>query len=234
MATPRLVLRFVRFFYAHFYNRLAFTYDPVSALVSRGEWRAWTNAALPFIRGPRVLEIAVGTGNLQLDLRRAGFSPFGIELSPYMLDITRKKLIARGDTLALTRSRVQALPFPDASFDSLVMTFPPGFVADPHAVSEMRRVLAPGGCLLWVDAPYLYPRDLWSRFLNGLYHWTNSGSTSRSGKGLSRASRSESMETLDRILEEWLPRTGWTWRVERVERVASQIHVLIGTRQEPS
>ncbi len=231
MTTPRLVIRFVRFFYSHFYNRLAFTYDPVSSLVSRGEWRAWTGAAIPFAHGPRVLEVAVGTGNLQLDLRAAGFSPYGIELSPYMLEITRRKLDARGYTQALARGRVQELPFPDASFDCLVMTFPPAFVADPRAMAEMRRVLATGGTLLWVDAPYLYPRDTWSRFLNWLYHWTNSGPELPSDNR-SRGNSAKPGEAPDGILQAWLPRIGWSWRVERVERRWSHIHVLIGTRED--
>src|SRR5438477_6401574 len=75
-------VRFLRFVFHHFYNTFAWTYDAVSAGISLGHWRGWTRAAIPYLRGARILEIAFGTGNLQLDLRAAGFTSFGADLSP--------------------------------------------------------------------------------------------------------------------------------------------------------
>ncbi len=216
MPGARLLNRFIRFFYSHFYNRLAFTYDPVSGLVSRGEWREWTRAAIPFARGPRILEVAFGPGNLQLDLRAAGFSPFGIELSPYMVGITRAKLRARGLAPALVRGRAQALPFRDATFDSIIMTFPRGFISDRRVLQEFERVLAKAGCVLWVDAPYLFPRDPWSRFLN----WALSLSAGQPGRSIpGPAEWQEQMKNWETA--------GWNWRIERVERPRSLIHVIV-------
>lgn len=66
------------------YNELAWTYDGVSWLVSLGRWQDWGKVALPFIRGPNILELAHGPGHMQLALKSEGFQAYGIDLSPYM------------------------------------------------------------------------------------------------------------------------------------------------------
>ncbi|MBI5032534.1 MAG: class I SAM-dependent methyltransferase [Chloroflexi bacterium] len=166
----RLWITFIRFCFHHFYNTFAFTYDFVSAVVSRGHWRAWTRAAIPYIRGTRVLEIPCGTGNLLVDLHTAGLAPIGVDLSSSMLHITQRKArfleTFHGMSLKIARARAQQLPFPGQSFDSIVMTFPPGFVRDPRVLAEFQRLLADDGRLIWVDAGRLLPHDVYSRLLN--------------------------------------------------------------------
>ena len=166
MLLRRSLWRFLRFTFHLFYNPFAFTYDFVSALVSRGHWRAWTNAAIPRIRGTRILELPCGTGNLLLDMQSAGYAPIGIDLSPSMLAITRAKLQRRGAPQRLARGRAQALPFPGGAFDSVVMTFPPGFISDPATLTEIRRVLDARGRLIWVDGARFLQHGLWSRLVN--------------------------------------------------------------------
>ncbi|MCA1554393.1 MAG: methyltransferase domain-containing protein, partial [Chloroflexi bacterium] len=124
MGLNALRVRFLKFAFNHFYNSFAWTYDAVSALVSLGHWREWSRAAIPHLRG-RVLEIAFGTGNLQLDMRAAGITPFGLDLSPNMLRITTRKLRRAGQAPRLVRGDVFQLPFESDSVDSIVMTFPP-------------------------------------------------------------------------------------------------------------
>ncbi len=223
---PRALIPLIRFAYRQFYNRFAFTYDAVSAVVSRGEWREWTRAALPFVRGTRILEIAFGTGNLLLDLHAAGHRPIGVDLSPWMIQITQRKLRERGVHASLVGARVQRLPFRAACFDSIVMTFPPGFVTDVSAMSEMSRVLAPDGRLIWVDAPYLYPRDAWARFLNFAYGLTGGKPNPSISQVLDWTSRADVPAAHDTSGD------GWQWRVERIERPASYVHVMIGTPQK--
>src|SRR5262245_4931169 len=111
MEFSRAYRAFLGFSFDQFYNRFAFTYDAVSAIVSRGEWRAWTRAALPFIRGSRILELGFGTGNLHLDLHAAGYTPIGIDLSPTMHAITQAKFRPRGLAPRLARADVHAMPF---------------------------------------------------------------------------------------------------------------------------
>ncbi len=206
----------VRFAFDQFYNRFAFTYDAVSAAVSRGEWRAWTRAALPFVRGARVLEIAFGTGNLHLDLYAAGYTPVGIDLSPYMLALTQKKLRVQRRAPRLARADVCALPFPSDFFSTLVMTFPPGFIFNPAARREMYRVLEPRGRLVWVDAAELDAENVWGRFINRAFQITGTGAPPDARTQLFQA-------TFDAAR--------WTWRVETARARASRVQVVIAEKK---
>lgn len=205
------------FAFHEFYNRFAFTYDVTSRVVSRGEWRAWTRAAIPFLRGARILEIAFGTGNLHLDLSAAGYTPVGIDLSPYMLDITRRKFQKRGIAPQLARADVCALPFPDHSFSSLVMTFPPGFIFNPTAMLEMYRVLEPQGALVWVDAAYLEPRDVWSRCINLAFRFTGTAAPAHARTMALDAARAAGAV--------------WSWRAETVRSRMGSVQVFIAVKQ---
>ena len=214
--------RLVRWGLNQLYTRFAFAYDRVSRIVSRGEWREWTRAAIPFIRGTRILEIAFGTGNLHLDMYDAGCAPIGIDLSPNMHALTQAKFRAAGRALpSLVRARVQQLCFDDASFSSLVMTFPPGFVYDPDAMRELWRVLEPDGVLLWVDAPLIHPRDIVGRVLHWLFVSTG---------GCANAETDELM-TLLREAHDGALWDVWKWRVEAIELKYSRVHVFCGTKQ---
>lgn len=223
----------LREFYKHFYNRLAFTYDTVSGVVSRGEWRDWTRAAIDFVRPPRVLEIAFGTGNLLVDLAQAGYHPVGVDLSRHMIEITRNKFKGMKLTARIIRASVSQLPFPPAYFDSIVMTFPAGFVKDEHTMFEISRVLADDGRLVWVDAPYLYPRDSWSRFLNWAFRVTGSSSAPAPGEMRQSTMRLPGEETPDMDLDQLLPLDGWSWNVHRVEMKNGFVHVMVGAKSPP-
>ncbi len=135
------------------YNELAWTYDLVSKVVSLGEWRAWQRAALRYLpveAGGPVLELAHGTGNLQLDLRAAGLTTIGLDLSSAMGRIARRKLIGHHEVPRLVQGMAQCLPFPAESFRAVVSTFPTEFIIDPETAREVYRVLRPGGRLVVV------------------------------------------------------------------------------------
>jgi ubiquinone/menaquinone biosynthesis C-methylase UbiE len=200
-----LVMRLVRFLlaiaYRLLYNELAWTYDWVSWFVSQGHWRRWQQAAIPRLRGPRVLEVACGTGDLLLDLTAAGFACFGVDLSPQMVRIASKKLRRCGVSMALCRARAQALPFRSEVFDSVVLTFPPGFVREPRVLAEFRRVLVPHGRVVVVDAGRLRRRDPWSRFLNWAIGYT--------GEGIVQVTQSQVLERADFVTHEELDEDSW-------------------------
>jgi len=98
-----------------------------------------------------VLEVAIGTG-LNLPYYPRGITLTGIDLSPAMLAIARDRARALGLEVSLREASAEALPFPGASFDTVVCTVSlcniPG---DRAAIAEMYRVLRPGGRLILLD-----------------------------------------------------------------------------------
>jgi SAM-dependent methyltransferase len=146
--------RLIRFGFRLLYNEMAFTYDLVSWVVSLGQWRAWQRVALDHLNTPpgaRVLELAHGTGNFELDLHAAGYRTAALDISRAMGRIASRKLRRNGIARPpLVRGQAQALPFPAASFPSVVSTFPTEFIIDPRTLAEIHRVLAPGGRLVVV------------------------------------------------------------------------------------
>lgn len=149
----KLWWRLVRFGFRLLYNELAFTYDVVSSVVSLGAWRCWQRSALKHLEAPkgaRILELAHGTGNLQLDLHEHGYIPIGYDLSPYMGRIAYGKLLRHGLAVRLVRGQAQRLPFAPESFPAIICTFPTDFIFMPETLAEARRVLQPGGQLLIV------------------------------------------------------------------------------------
>ena len=98
-----------------------------------------------------VLEVAVGTGR-NLSFYPDGTRLTGVDWSPAMLGIARQRAAALGREADLRLGDAQALDFPDESFDTVLCAL--GLCAIPddrRAVSEMARVLRPGGRLLLVD-----------------------------------------------------------------------------------
>lgn len=132
------------------YNELAFTYDWVSHLTSMGQWREWQRTALARLPKGRILEVAHGTGDTLIDLLAAGCQPVGIDLSPYMGRIARRKLRQQGLSAPLVRGRAQALPFAPGAFPAIAATFPTEFIVAADSLAEFHRVLAPGGRLVFI------------------------------------------------------------------------------------
>jgi ubiquinone/menaquinone biosynthesis C-methylase UbiE len=98
-----------------------------------------------------VLEVAVGTG-LNLAHYPPGVRLTGIEFSPGMLRIARRRAAELGREVELREGDAQRLEFPDGSFDTVVCTFSLCAIPDERrAVAEMHRVLRPGGLLLLAD-----------------------------------------------------------------------------------
>lgn len=134
------------------YARFARAYDQAVKLLPI--WKRWLSRALPHIQGPRVLEVSFGTGWLMT--RYAGrFETHGIDLSPAMVRVARRNLERAGVEARLAQGNVEALPYPDAGFDTVVNTMSfTGYPDGARAISELRRVLRPGGRLVMIDVSY--------------------------------------------------------------------------------
>ena len=99
----------------------------------------------------RVLEVAIGTG-LNLPYYPPGITLAGVDLSPAMLAVARDRAHALGIGADLREASADALPFGDASFDTVVCTLSLCTIPDDRAaIREMRRVLRPGGRLVLLD-----------------------------------------------------------------------------------
>lgn len=145
--------KLVEFGFRLLYNEMAFTYDVVAWSVSLGQWRNWQRTTLDHLGtqpGDTVLEMAHGTGNLQLDLHAEGYRRIGMDLSTAMGHIAQKKLQRHHLSAPLIQARGQALPFANSSFDAVVSTFPTPFIIEPTTIQEIHRVLKPGKRLVTV------------------------------------------------------------------------------------
>lgn len=135
-----------------FYSRFAKAYDWLVRFTPL--WRNWLDNVLPWIQGPRVLEVSTGTGYLLT--RYAGkYETYGIDLNPDLALITRKNLLRSSQESQIQVANVESLPYPGATFDSIVNTM--AFTAYPdgrRALNEMSRVLNPGGRLVILDISY--------------------------------------------------------------------------------
>lgn len=99
------------------------------------------------VRGRRILDAGCGSGPLAEALLARGASVTGIDVSPAMIDLARRRLGPDADLHVAALGEV--LPFPDGSFDDVVCSLVLHYLEDWSApLAELRRVLVPGGRLL--------------------------------------------------------------------------------------
>ncbi len=153
-------------------------YDLINSVVTWGLDRRWREKAAEEClkcKPEKVLDLCCGTGDLALTVCRLGkseVSVVGIDYSPPMLEIARKKAASLdGDKyISFINGDVASLPFPDASFDSVGISF--AFrnltyrnpLARQH-LTEVRRVLAAGGRYVIVETSQ--PS---ARLIRGIFH----------------------------------------------------------------
>jgi ubiquinone/menaquinone biosynthesis C-methylase UbiE len=164
--------QFLRLAFHLLYYHLAWTYDLVAWLVSFGQWAAWRRTASLFLQEGPILELAYGTGGFMSDMAACSLSPVGLDLSPYMARIARRRLLRQGAITQLIMGQAQHLPFPDASFANVVATFPTEFILDPQTLASAARVLQPGGRLVVVVMGHLKGHALLRGFVEWLYRIT--------------------------------------------------------------
>lgn len=138
--------------YDRFYTRFAPAYT--LAVKAIPVWKTWLSHSLPHLEGPRVLEVSFGTGWLMTQYADR-FEAYGIDLNERMVAIARENLRTRGLHAELQKCNVEALPYPDGFFDTVLNTMAFSGYPDAHqALREMLRVLKPGGHLVLIDVNY--------------------------------------------------------------------------------
>jgi SAM-dependent methyltransferase len=126
-------------------------YEPFLALSERRGMASRRRDLLASARG-RVLELGAGTG-LNLAHYPADLDELVLtEPEPAMRARLERRLARSGREATIVAAPAEALPFADGAFDTVVSTLVLCTVRDPEAaVREVRRVLAPGGRLLFAE-----------------------------------------------------------------------------------
>ncbi len=134
------------------YRRWAGVYDTTFGGISASSRRA-TVQVINGLPGRRVLEAGVGTG-LALPMYIPGKRVVGIDLSADMLERARTRVREEriASVEALREMDAEATDFADGEFDIAVAMFVASVVPNPlRLLAEMRRVVRPGGHLLFVN-----------------------------------------------------------------------------------
>jgi len=141
-------------------------YDLINDLQSFGLHRLW-KARLVRLAGIRpgdsALDVCCGTGDVTFRLAAAGALATGIDFSRPMLDVAELRAAADlatvGNPVRFLQGDALQLPFPDASFDVVTISYGLRNLSDfQRGVGELARVLRPGGRLLVLD----FGKPAWS------------------------------------------------------------------------
>lgn len=104
--------------------------------------------------GQRVLDVACGTGVVALTAARLGAHATGLDLTPELIEHARENAKIANVQVEWHVGDVEELPFKDGSYDVVVSQFGHMFAPRPEvAVSEMLRVLKPGGTIAFSTWP---------------------------------------------------------------------------------
>lgn len=161
------------------FARIAGRYDLANRLLSGGIDRWWRRRLVQAVRaaGPqRILDLATGSGAVAFalaDILPKPFKIIGMDFCQPMLDEAIRKRDQRPGYagIAFQPGDGLALPLPDAAFDAVTISFGLRNMADRHrALSEMRRVLRPGGrvFVLEFSQPVAWFRPIYYVYLKWL------------------------------------------------------------------
>ena len=132
------------------YQRISRIYDLMEILPER-RYAPWRKRLWALVEGTHVLEVGVGTGK-NIPYYPAGIHINAIDLTPGMLAHARKRVNGVEKDVEFYLGDVQALEFPDNTFDAAVATFVFCSVPDPVlGLWELKRVVKPGGQVLLLE-----------------------------------------------------------------------------------
>lgn len=133
---------------AAMFDFVADRYDLTNDVLALGQTRRWRSAVLRAIApkpGERILDLAAGTGTSSVPMAKVGAFVVPCDFSLGMLEVGRR----RQPALPFTAGDALALPFADASFDAVTISFGLRNVNDVAlALRELARVTRPGGRLV--------------------------------------------------------------------------------------
>lgn len=140
------------------FDSVAERYDVMNDLMSLGLHRAWKSFAIAIARpraGERVLDVAAGSGDLAVALeKRVGATGevWLTDINRRMLERGRDRLFDAGAMAPAVQCDAESLPFPERYFDCVTVGFGlRNMTQKSAALSEMTRVLKPGGRLVVLE-----------------------------------------------------------------------------------
>jgi SAM-dependent methyltransferase len=124
-------------------------------------WRSDEEEAVKFLKKGKLLVGGIGGGRTVQPLLKHGFSITGLDISPEMVAACKKRF----PDLDIRVGDLQKTEFPDESFDSIFLPFHTICYVDDitHTLEEMRRILKPGGKMVFTMVNQWYIRSI----LNG-------------------------------------------------------------------
>jgi demethylmenaquinone methyltransferase/2-methoxy-6-polyprenyl-1,4-benzoquinol methylase len=132
------------------FDGVARRYDVTNSVLSFFQdrrWRKRTREALRLAPGQLVLDVAAGTAVSTAELARSGATAIASDFSIGMLRAGKGKSTRR--SLPFVAADALRLPFSDASFDAVTISFGLRNIVDvPAALIEFARVTKPGGRLV--------------------------------------------------------------------------------------
>lgn len=126
----------------------------------------------------RVIEIGLGSGLNLPYYGREVKGLYGVEPSEHLLSIARQTAAFMPFPVTLLQQTAEHLPLEDASFDTAVVTWSLCSIPDPlAALAELRRVLVPGGQLLFVEHGLSPDADVavWQRRITPIWRRLSGG-----------------------------------------------------------
>ena len=157
------------------FDSIAPRYDFLNRMLSFGidrSWRRFAVSQIKFAESGSILDVATGTGDVALEI--AAQTPdsvriIGVDFAREMVELGREKVkhSPYAGRIILDVAPCEAIPFPEASFDSVTIAFGIRNVVDrAQGLREMRRVLKPGGRVVILE--FSTPR---SRLFKSIYYF---------------------------------------------------------------
>jgi demethylmenaquinone methyltransferase / 2-methoxy-6-polyprenyl-1,4-benzoquinol methylase len=163
------------------FDNIAKHYDFLNHFLSLGidkVWRRKMIAELVEVQPKSILDVATGTGDVAINtlkqLKINDLKIVGLDISPEMLNVGKKKIITEGyaDRIEMIVGDSENLSFDDNKFDAITVAYGVrNFENLERGLSEMQRVLKPNGKLVVLEfsRPRVFPfRQLFNFYFKNI------------------------------------------------------------------
>ncbi len=182
---------------ATMFDNIANRYDLLNSILSLGIHKGWRKKCVSLLKekNPKnILDVATGTGDFAIECVKLSPAKItGIDISDGMLKVGREKIqkLNLENLITLENGNAETVPFPDNSFDAIVVGFGVRNFQDlEKGLRNLHRMLKPGGELVVLE--FSYPTN---PLVKGGYNFYFSYITPVIGKIFSKDTRAYSYLT---------------------------------------